>query len=239
MRKTVAALLMLFALPLLADTLTQQGDAALDDNDLRGAINILQKAVAESPQDAQAHYLLGVAYGKLAMRSSVFRQATLAHRTRDEFERAVSLDPDHVKARFCLIQYYTLAPNFMGGSIEKAQDQAREMSKRDPAWSHRGFAFIAGYLKDYHTAATELQAAVAADPSNMPTLFEVGHLAAISGIDLPQGEQALLKYVAHTPKSGEPSLDEAEQWLSKIYEREGRAAEAAQARAKAERVAAR
>jgi len=220
MRKTLAVVLALFAVPLIASTWTQEGQAALDRNDVRAAVNALQQAVAETPNDAQAHYLLGVAYGKLAEQSSIFRQAALAHRTRDEFLKAVALDPDHVRARFSLVQYYTLAPNFMGGSIELARGQAAEIAKRDAACGHRAVAFIEGHLKHYDIAAAELQAAIAADPSNMPTWFEMGHLAAVSGIDLQQGEQALEKYLTYTPRPGDPPRDQAMAYLDQIRQLE-------------------
>ncbi|HJT18254.1 MAG TPA: tetratricopeptide repeat protein [Thermoanaerobaculia bacterium] len=216
----VAVMLMLLAVPLAASSLVEEGQAALDRNDLRAAIDVLQKAVAATPDNAQAHYLLGCAYGKLAMQSSILRQAMLAHRTRDEFERAVSLDPDHVRARFCLVQYYTLAPNFMGGSIDVARQQAAEIAKRDAPWGHRAEAFIYGHLKNYAMAASELEQAVAADPSHMPTLFEVGHLAAISGVDLHQGEQALQRYIAYTPGPGDPPRAQAIAYLEQIRARE-------------------
>jgi len=225
MRTKVALLLMLFAVPLAASSLVDEGQAALDRNDPRAAVDVLQKAVAESPGNAQAHYLLGVAYGTLAQQSNVFRQAALAHRTRDEFAQAVALDPDHVKARFCLVEYYTLAPNFMGGSIDLARQQAVEIAKRDNAWGHRANAFIEAHLKNYDVAAVELKAAVAADPSHMCTLFELGHLAAISGLDLHDGEQALQKYIAHTPGPGDPPREQAIAYLEQIRQREGQIAQ--------------
>src|SRR5579884_553299 len=225
MRTKLAVLLMFFAAPLLAGSLVEDAQAALDRNDLQSAIDVLQKAVAATPDNAQAHYLLGVAYGKLALQSNLLRQATLAHRTRDEFQKAVDLDPDHVRARFCLVQYYTLAPNFMGGSIDVARQHAAEIAKRDPAWGHRAEAFIDGHLKDYTDAASELQQAVAADPSHMPTLFEVGHLAAVSGVDLQQGEKALEKYLSYKPGPGDPPHDQAMAYLEQIRQREAQVAQ--------------
>jgi tetratricopeptide (TPR) repeat protein len=241
MRKSLAVVvvLTLFAVPLAAESVIDEAHAALDRNDPQAAVNLLEPAVAQSPNDAEAHYLLGVAYGKLAERSNVFRQASLARRTRAEFEKAVAIDPNHVMARMSLVEYYTLAPNFFGGSIARAQEQAAEIAKRNPASGHRANAFIYGHLKRYDLAAAELRQAAALEPDDMPTLFEIGHLAAVSGENLAEGQQALEKYVGHTPSKGDPSLDQALDWLAQIYEREGRTADAAQARAKAERMAAR
>jgi cytochrome c-type biogenesis protein CcmH/NrfG len=220
-------------------TLIEQGRVALDHNDPRTAVTVLEAAVAQSPQDAEGHYLLGIAYGRLAERANLFRRASLAGRTRQEFERAVSLDPNHLDARFSLVQYYMIAPNIYGGSESKALEQADEIAKRDAAYGHRALAFIHTRQKNYKAALSELEAAVALDPNDMSSWFEIGHIAAISGLELSRGEEALLKYVAHTPAGDDPPLDSAYDWLSKIYEREGRSSDAVRAEANAQRLAVR
>jgi Tfp pilus assembly protein PilF len=111
-------------------TLVEQGRAALDRNDPQAAIKILESAIAESPQSADAHYQLGVAYGMLAQRVSIFRAAALARHTRDEFERAVKLDPNHLDARYALAEYYSQAPSWLGGSKQKFDAQMREIRQR-------------------------------------------------------------------------------------------------------------
>src|SRR5438105_1961310 len=83
---------------------------AQDHRSLGAAVKELEAAVAQSPSNANAHYELGAGYGRLAEQSNVFRQATLAVRARDQFLEAVRLNPDHLEARFSLVQYYTLAP---------------------------------------------------------------------------------------------------------------------------------
>ena len=240
MRVWFAFAVFLLAASLAAQTtLVEQGRAALDRNDPRTAVKLLEAAVAQTPQDADTHYFLGVAYGKLAEKSNVFRQAALARRTRDQFERAVSLNPNHLDARFSLVQYYMIAPNIYGGSEQKALEEANEIARRDAAGGHRAFAFIHTRHQNYKAALAELEAAAALDPKDMPTWFEIGHVAALSGLDLQQGEEALLKYAEYTPSGDDPPLDRAFDWLAKIYEREGRPSDAARAEANAQRLAAR
>jgi hypothetical protein len=72
----------------------------------------------------------------------VFHRTSLARHTRDELERAVELDPNHLDARWGLVQYYALAPGYLGGSEEKARQEAEEISKRDAALGKRAFDFI-------------------------------------------------------------------------------------------------
>src|SRR5712691_9652109 len=117
MATSAAALLVLcLSTPLLAQgTLIDQGRTALIRREPERAVDLLERAVAQDPNSAEAHYLLGDAYGDLAQKASIFKQPGLARRTREEFERAVELDPNHVQTRFGLVHYYIVAPGFMGG----------------------------------------------------------------------------------------------------------------------------
>jgi tetratricopeptide (TPR) repeat protein len=156
MHRTIAVLIALMALPLFAQTsLIDQGKAAMARNDDEGATALFEKAVAQNPKSAEAHYWLGSAYGSQAQKASIFGQASLAGKTRDEFEKAVELDPNHLDARFGLIQYYVFAPGIIGGSYEKAFAQAAEIRKRDPLRGHRVSAFIYGQQKKTEEAKKE------------------------------------------------------------------------------------
>jgi len=117
MHRTIAVMIGLMALALFAQSsLLDQGRAAMARNDDDAAAALFEKAVAQNPKSAEAHYLLGSAYGSQAQKASIFGQASLAGKTRDEFEKAVELDPNHLEARFALLQYYAFAPGIMGGS---------------------------------------------------------------------------------------------------------------------------
>jgi tetratricopeptide (TPR) repeat protein len=156
MHRTIAVLIALMALPLFAQTsLIDQGKAAMARNDAEAATALFEKAVAQNPKSAEAHYWLGSAYGSQAQKASIFGQASLAGKTRDEFEKAVELDPNQLDARFGLIQYYVFAPGIIGGSYEKAFAQASEIRKRDPLRGHRVSAFIYGQQKKTEEAKKE------------------------------------------------------------------------------------
>jgi tetratricopeptide (TPR) repeat protein len=156
MRRTIAVLIALMALPLFAQTsLIDQGKAAMARNDDDAAAALFEKAVAQNPKSAEAHYLLGSAYGSQAQKASIFGQASLAGKTKDEFEKAVELDPNHLDARFGLIQFYAFAPGIMGGSYDKAFAQAAEIRKRDPLRGHRAAAFIYAQQKKTDEAKRE------------------------------------------------------------------------------------
>lgn len=146
----------------------------MNRNDADAAAALLEKAVAQNPKSAEAHYLLGTAYGSQAQKASIFGQASLAGKTKDEFEKAVALDPALLDARFGLIQYYTMAPGIMGGSYDKAFAQAAEIKKRDPLMAHRAAAFIYTHQKKTDEARNEYLAEVREFPQSARAHIDLG-----------------------------------------------------------------
>lgn len=126
----------------------------------------LEKAAELAPNRSDVQLLLGRAYGRAAMEANVLRQPGLAKKTRVAWEKSVALDPNNLEAREDLIDFYLEAPGIMGGSVEKAQEQAAEITKRDPARGHMASANIALNQKDNAAAERELKAAVQAAPNN-------------------------------------------------------------------------
>jgi Tfp pilus assembly protein PilF len=155
-------------------TLIDQGRAALMRNDAETAANLLEKAVAQTPNSAEAHYLLGSAYGTQAEKASIFRAPGLAKKTKAEFERAVQLDPNHYEARMGLIQYYIVAPGFMGGDEKKAFEEANEIKRRDALMGHRAFAFIYGHQKKPELARKEFLDAIKEQPNSPKAHYYLG-----------------------------------------------------------------
>jgi tetratricopeptide (TPR) repeat protein len=94
-----------------------------------------EKAAKADPDVAIYHFWFGRATGEQAQRANPLRQPGLARRTKGEFERAVALDSQYVAPREGLLRYYLAAPGFLGGSIDKARDQAAAIAKLN---SYRG-----------------------------------------------------------------------------------------------------
>jgi tetratricopeptide (TPR) repeat protein len=175
MRSILVVLAALVALPLLAQTsLIEQGRAAMNRNDADAAATLLEKAVAQNPKSAEAHYLLGTAYGSQAQKASIFGQASLAGKTKDEFAKAVELDPNHLEARSGLVQFYVMAPGIMGGSYDKAFAQVEEIKKRDPLMAHRSAAFIYSHQKKTEEAKNEYFAEVKEFPKSPRAHVDLG-----------------------------------------------------------------
>src|SRR5258706_16414998 len=114
-RLLLAIFAALAAASLFAQTpLVEEGRAALTRGDSEAAIGILEKAVAQSPKSAEAHFYLGGSYGSKAQESGLFGAAKYASKVKDEFEKAVALNPKYVEARYGLVQVYAAAPGIMG-----------------------------------------------------------------------------------------------------------------------------
>ncbi|HEX2834382.1 MAG TPA: tetratricopeptide repeat protein [Thermoanaerobaculia bacterium] len=181
MRVTASLLLLSLCLaaPLFAATAAEHaaaGNTALDRRDADKAAELFEKAVQLEPKNAKYHFLLGSAYGEMARKANVFSQASLARKTRAEFEKAVELDPNYIDARFALIQYYLIAPGFMGGGDDKAILQAAEIRKRDALDGHRAYTRIYSHQKKHDLARKEMVEAVREQPNSAKAHFYLGNV---------------------------------------------------------------
>jgi tetratricopeptide (TPR) repeat protein len=244
------------------DALFKSGRQAMQQGDAGKAAGLFEQAVKLQPGNAEYHFWLGSALGRMAREASLFKQASLARKTKAEFERAVELDPNHLEARFALLDYYSIAPGIMGGDMSKAGAQALEIRKRDSLAGHRAFArlyarqkkpdlarkefidaiaeqpnspkpryYYAAALvgdRNYQGALQQIEEGLRIDPSYMPLHFQIGQVAALSGLHLPSGEEGLKKYLTHEPGEDEAPHARTWYWLGIIYEKQGRRAEAKQ-----------
>jgi tetratricopeptide (TPR) repeat protein len=127
-----------------------------------------ERAIAAWPQDASYHLWLARAYGRKAADSSPLAAAGFARKAKNEFERAVQLDPANVQARSDLSKYYTEAPAIMGGGLDKAREQAVQVSKYNSAEAHLILAQVAAKEKRYDEAESQFRDAIkeARNPTN-------------------------------------------------------------------------
>ena len=170
---------------------------------------------AEIRPDSDTLLWLGRAYGQYAMQASVFRQAGLARKCKAAWERAVALDPNNLNVREDLIQYYLRAPGFMGGSVEKAREQAAEIRKRDAVRGALAAFTIHLYRKDNAAAEKELAEATRKVPTDSPASLGLFHYR-LGNVYDRQGNKALAR--THYKKAVEldQGLKEAKEALAKL-----------------------
>lgn len=131
------------------------------------AVRYGERAVILRPEDSSYHLWLAREYGEKAANSNPLTAAGIARKAKNEFERAVQLDPSSVEARLDLAEYYTEAPAIMGGGLDKARDQAAQVAKHNPAKSRLILARIAEKEKRFPEAESQFRQAIsgAQDPS--------------------------------------------------------------------------
>jgi len=137
---------------------------AMDNS--REAINWFEKAVRANDKSSAHHLWLGNALGEQADHTNKLKLPFLARRIKGEFDKAVQLDPTSIDARHGLIQFYSQAPGVMGGSMDKAKEQVREIAKLSPLRGHLEMAFLLDREKDVAGVDRELTAALAVAPDS-------------------------------------------------------------------------
>jgi Flp pilus assembly protein TadD len=126
------------------------------------AIHECETAVRLMPLDSGYHLWLGRAYGEKADSIHSIKAYGLAKKVRAEFERAVQLDGGNVDALSDLGEFYTAAPEIVGGGKKKAQGVAQALERYDQVEAHQLKGRLAEKDKNYTLAETEFKAAVEA-----------------------------------------------------------------------------
>ena len=148
----------------IADAENRNGDA----------IDWFERAVKREPNSALYHFWLGSAVGEEAQNASKIRQPFLARKVKAEFEKAVQLDPTMVEPRMGLVDFYSIAPGVMGGSMDKARAQAAELVKLHPMRGHMAYARIATREKNDSAVVRAYEDAIAAAPDSTPAYYDLG-----------------------------------------------------------------
>src|SRR5439155_24492513 len=98
-----------------------------------------------------------------------------ARRVKREFERAVELDVTLIAPREGLVTFYSVAPGIMGGSMDKAREQANEILKLNPLRGHWQLAQLAERQKDTVAAEHEYKTAVSAAPDSAAGYYQLAN----------------------------------------------------------------
>src|SRR5450432_3387090 len=80
--------------------------------------------------------------------------------------------------------------------------------------------------RDWPAAFGAMERLLTAEPDDAGPLYEIGKLAALSGLQMPRGESSLHRYLSHEPKGMEASIAMAHAQLAAIHERRGERREA-------------
>ncbi|WP_306293675.1 tetratricopeptide repeat protein [Winogradskyella forsetii] len=91
------------------------------------AIEQFQILKQKRPENADYHYKYGGALGMKALSISKLKALAIIGDVKESFTKAAQLDPNHIEARWALVELYVSLPGIIGGSTDKALRYANEL----------------------------------------------------------------------------------------------------------------
>ena len=149
--------------------------------DFKKASEAFESAVAAAPESSTVALWLGRSFGRRAETSSLFTAPGYASKARQWFERAVQLDSRNLEALSDLFEYYTEAPGFLGGGMDKAQSLVPKMARVNEAEAQWAQARLAEKHKEYSTAEDHLRRAIDAAPQSVGRFIELAKFLSKQG----------------------------------------------------------
>jgi tetratricopeptide (TPR) repeat protein len=146
------------------------GRIAFKEKDLDSAEEYFETAIENDTKVADYYWWYGSAMGNIAQNSNHFQKGILAPRIKEAFENTVRLDPKHLAAHWGLIEFYTQAPGFMGGSWEKAESTAKAIIKFNPGEGHHALGTVYERQEKFTEAEKELITAYKENPDYIHNL---------------------------------------------------------------------
>lgn len=145
------------------------------------ASEAFEKAVAAEPANSGYRLWLGRAYGQRAETSSFITAPGFATKARQNFQKAIELDPRNAEAVNDLFEYYLEAPGILGGGLEKASALTERIRELDPAEYHYAQSRLAEKRRQFHTAENQLRSAIQLAPKQVGRVLDLAKFLAKQG----------------------------------------------------------
>jgi len=161
-----------------------KGVEAFVEEDYGASGDAFEKAVEIEPDNSVYRLWLGRAWGRKAERATGFAKLgalSLAKKVRDEFAKAIELDPKNLAAMQSLFDYYVHAPGIVGGGLDKAEAMLEQIRAVDAGAGLRAQAVVHEKNDDPAAAEEALREAVRIDPD------DVGHQLSLASFLSRQG----------------------------------------------------
>jgi tetratricopeptide (TPR) repeat protein len=149
--------------------------------DYKRATEVLEKAVAMEPANAEYALWLGRAWGRRAETSTPFTAPSHASKARQYFEKSVQLNPTNLEAQSDLFEYYLEAPGFLGGGLDKAEATAAQLGRISPSEGQWAEAKLAEKRKELGSAEAHLRRAIELAPQQVGKLIELARFLTKQG----------------------------------------------------------
>jgi tetratricopeptide (TPR) repeat protein len=141
-------------------TIEYLGDIEGDSKSWDKAMYYYDKLRKLNPSNANYYYKYGGCLGMKAKESNKFKALAMIGDVKYSFEKAIQLNPNHIEARWALIELYIQLPGIVGGSERKAQKYATELLKISSVDGYLAKGHIAEYFNRYNEAEKEYAKAI-------------------------------------------------------------------------------
>lgn len=168
-------------------TIEYLGDIAVHLNNLDKAISYYQMLKKLKPNEANFYYKYGGALGLKSQAGGKWVAIRLIGDMKASFEKAINLKPNHLEARWALIEYYLQVPGLFGGSEKKAQNYANQLMTLSPVDGYLARGRIDEYFERFKSAEKNYLKAIQIGGSK--TTYD--RLAALYKVKLLQPEKAI------------------------------------------------
>ena len=142
------------------ETIELLGDAYAAQGDWQQALEQFGKLKAIKPRTANYEFKYGGALGMIAKNSNKFKALGMVSDIRKSFENAIKIDPNHIDARWALIELNLQLPIIAGGSESEAKQYASQLLKISPVDGYLAQGHIAEYYERYKAAELNYKAAI-------------------------------------------------------------------------------
>ena len=163
------------------------GDIEIHLKNWDKAISYYQSLKKLKPSEANYYYKYGGALGLKSQAGGKWVAIRLIGDMKASFEKAISLNPKHIEARWAMIEYYLQVPGLFGGSEKKAQRYVNELMTLSPVDGYLAKGRIDEYFERYKSAERNYIKAIEVGGSK--TTYE--RLASLYKVKLMQPEKAI------------------------------------------------
>jgi tetratricopeptide (TPR) repeat protein len=146
------------------------GRIAFDKRELDDAAEYFEEATEANPRNPDYFNWLGDTYAAIARDANMLRQGILGPKAKDAWQKVADLDAKNINARTSLIAFYSMAPGFMGGSMDRAKALAKEVTKLQPAEGYWQMGIILVREKNTPEAEKEFSKMIKADAAYVRNL---------------------------------------------------------------------
>lgn len=190
------------------------------------AISYYKQLLELDSKNANYHYKYGGVLGMKAIENKL-GAIGLVGKISKAFKTAAELDPDHIDARWALLEYYIQLPGIIGGSVKKAGHYANELEGINKIEGMLAKAYIADYEKDWQLAkkyqreALELSDSITASYPRNTIHYQLAKACAGNNIKLDLGLVHSQLYIDKHKESDSVSKEWAYYIMAKLYRLKG------------------